>query len=269
VTTARPDGSPRNLIITLYGAFIRDLGGWLAVADLVRLLDAVDVDGPAARSAINRLKQQGLLEREERSGRPGYRASPVFLDMLADGDGRIFDSARGADIADGWLIVVFTVPEAERDRRHVLRTRLHALGCGPMSPGVWIAPRRAEADIRRMLLDLALDRYVSMFAGDYVGFAAVERLAEAWDIGPLRRHYQRFLTRHRRASVLGARSAEAAFRHYVALLDGWRHLVFEDPGLPDSLTPHAALRHDAFELFTTSAAALAGPATAFVAGVVA
>lgn len=261
----RATQSPRNLIITIYGAFVRDLGGWVAVADLVRLLAELGVDSAAARSAVNRLKQQHLLEREERHGRPGYTASESLLELLRDGDARIFDSSHGAELADGWLIVVFTVPESERDQRHLLRTRLHALGCAAMSPGVWIAPRRAEGDVRRMLVGLSLDRFVTMFVGDFVGFAELEALADAWDVGPLRRHYRQFVTRHRRASARASPSALEAFRRYVALLDGWRHLVFEDPGLPDALTPHADLRREAFEVFTAAADELAGPANEYVA----
>ncbi|TPW10659.1 MAG: phenylacetic acid degradation operon negative regulatory protein [Acidimicrobiaceae bacterium] len=260
VAIARATESPRNLIITIYGAFVRDLGGSVTVAALVRLLGELGIDGAASRSAINRLKQQHLLERDERHGRPGYVASASLIELLRDGDERIFGSTHGAELTDGWLIVVFTVPESERDQRHLLRTRLHALGCAPMSPGVWIAPRRTEGDVRRMLVGLSLDRYVSMFVGDYVGFAELDRLAEAWDVAPLRRNYQRFITRHRRAAARGVRSPAAAFSQYVPLLDGWRHLVFEDPGLPDALTPHAELRREAFELFGAAAQALAGSA---------
>src|SRR5260370_1035997 len=37
---------PQSLIVSVLGAFIRDLGGWIAVADLVRLLDD---DGSCSR----------------------------------------------------------------------------------------------------------------------------------------------------------------------------------------------------------------------------
>ncbi|MFE0012905.1 hypothetical protein [Streptomyces erythrochromogenes] len=48
---------PSSLINTVYGAFLRRLGGWISVADLLTLMAELDVDGPAARSAISRLKK--------------------------------------------------------------------------------------------------------------------------------------------------------------------------------------------------------------------
>ncbi len=258
--------SARTLIVSLFGAFVRGLGGWIAVGDMVELLGALGVDGQVARSAIARMKQSGQLVAERRGGRAGYRPSDELGDVLAVGDSRLFSNTAGASLADGWLVVIFSVPEAERDQRHVLRSRLGALGCGPLAPGVFVAPRRVEADVRRMLSSVGLERYVSMFGGEYLGFADLAVLVRsAWDLSAAKR-YQRFVRVHPVPSHVP--EPVAAFVSYVRLLEDWRQLVYEDPGLPDELTPHAGARRDAAVRFAACRGVLAGPAVAYVQDVI-
>src|SRR3954471_8808169 len=130
---------PRQLIVTVYGLYSRTEGGWLSVASLIDLLGEVDIDEPAVRSSISRLKRRGILNAVRREGAAGYELSEAALAILREGDERIFRRER-ATLSDGWLLAVFSVPEAERHKRHVLRTQLVRLGFGTASSGVWIAP---------------------------------------------------------------------------------------------------------------------------------
>ena len=252
----------------MYGAFVRRLGNWMAIADLVVLMADLGIDEQSARSAIARLKRTGLLESSRHFGSAGYAAGEQLLDVLADGDVRIFHSEIAADLDDGWVLVVFSVPEAQRDRRHMLRTRLAALGCGPLAPGVWMAPRRVALDVRRILQRLDLARFSSIFEGRYEGFADTRTLAAStWDVSALVRHYGAFTRRHQR--VLSRwdahdHGARAAFIDYVRLLEDWRRLAYEDPGLPDELSACAPQRRAAYDVFTKGVALLAEPAMGHV-----
>jgi hypothetical protein len=120
---------PRQLIVSLYGLYTRQNNGWLSVAAAVRLMAELGVDGQAVRSSLSRLKRRGLLVARRLDGAAGYEPSPVALDILSDGDARIFGRRR-ATTADGWLLVIFSVPESERDKRHQLRAQLTHLGSG-------------------------------------------------------------------------------------------------------------------------------------------
>src|SRR5579875_3922088 len=130
---------PRQLIVTVFGLYARAERNWLSVAGLVRLLADLGVDGPAVRSSVSRLKRRGLLRGVAVDGAAGYAASDALLDVLEEGDARIF-ARRRATPDDGWVLAVFSVPETERDRRHELRSWLTRLGYGTAAPGVWIAP---------------------------------------------------------------------------------------------------------------------------------
>jgi hypothetical protein len=102
---------PRQLIVTVYGLYSRRESGWLSVATLIGLLADLGVDESAVRSSISRLKRRGILEAIRRDGTAGYELSEQALAILREGDHRIFQRKR-ATPADGWLLAVFSVPEA-------------------------------------------------------------------------------------------------------------------------------------------------------------
>ncbi|WP_439940802.1 PaaX family transcriptional regulator [Streptomyces sp. BBFR115] len=232
---------PRSLIVTLYGAYGRFVPGPVPVAELIRLLAAVGVDAPSVRSSVSRLKRRGLLlPARTGQGAAGYELSPQALQLLEDGDRRVYAGAPGED--EGWVLAVFSVPESQRQKRHVLRSRLAGLGFGTAAPGVWIAPARLYEETRNTLRRLDLDVYVDFFRGDHLGFAPTAQVvARWWDLAALAAQHEAFLDRH--APVLRAweeradTPPEEAYRDYLLALDSWRHLPYADPGLPARLLP--------------------------------
>ena len=103
---------PRALIVTVYGLYAREAGGWMSVASIIRLLAQCAVDEPAVRSAIFRLKRRGLLDAERRDGVAGYALSDEAREILARGRPADLRAAGGATPADGWVLAVFSVPES-------------------------------------------------------------------------------------------------------------------------------------------------------------
>ncbi|MBM7168988.1 PaaX family transcriptional regulator [Streptomyces sp. G44] len=236
--------TPRSLIVTFYGAYGRAAPGPVPVAELVRLLAPVGVDAPSVRSSVSRLKRRGLLvPARTESGAAGYALSPEARQLLEDGDRRIYGPVTPREGA-GWVLAVFSVPEAERHKRHVLRSRLAGLGFGTAAPGVWIAPAHLYEETRHTLERLQLAPYVDLFTGEHLGFAATaEAVGRWWDLTSLAKQHEAFLDRHE--PVLRAWEArgetvvppEEAYRDYLLALDSWRRLPYADPGLPAGLLP--------------------------------
>ncbi|UYB39434.1 PaaX family transcriptional regulator [Streptomyces sp. Je 1-4] len=241
--------TPRSLIVTFYGAYGRggpDTPGGTAapvpVAALIRLLGALGVDPPSVRSAVSRLKRRELLvPARTASGAAAYGLSEAARQLLEDGDRRIF-GRPAARLSDGWVLAVFSVPEEERHKRHLLRSRLARLGFGTAAPGVWIAPAQLYEETRHTLERLQLDPYVDLFTGTHAGFApTADAVARWWDLDAVAAQHRAFLAEQepvlqrwsRRRSV----PPEAAYRDYLLALDAWRHLPYADPGLPSPLLP--------------------------------
>ncbi|MBC3981892.1 PaaX family transcriptional regulator [Streptomyces sp. AC536] len=273
--------TPRSLIVTYYGAYGRGAGGepeTVPVAALIRLLGAVGVDPPSVRSAVSRLKRRGLLVAAKTArGAAGYAPSPDAVQLLDDGDRRIYgrlgayrlttrpagapdasDAPDAADAADApgaagvpgggaaapgdWLLAVFSVPEHERNKRHLLRSRLARLGFGTAAPGVWIAPAHLYEETRHTLRRLGLDGYVDLFRGAHAGFeATADAVRRWWDLEALAARHHAFLATHepvlRRWSRRTTVPPADAYRDYLLALDSWRALPYADPGLPPALLP--------------------------------
>ncbi|MEU5835734.1 PaaX family transcriptional regulator C-terminal domain-containing protein [Streptomyces diacarni] len=261
--------SPGSLILTFYGAYGRELNesGTVPVATLIRVLQTVGVDAPSVRSAVSRLKRRGLLTADRPGSKSaGYRPSPAATQLLADGDRRIHTRP---DPDGSWLLAVFSVPESERDRRHVLRSRLARLGFGNAAPGVWIAPSHLEEETRHALDRLGLAPYVDLFRGEHAGFTPTARsVARWWDLEGLAERHRAFLTVHepvlRRWSRRIHTPAQAAYRDYLPALDAWRRLPYADPGLPQDLLPKRWPGERAAKVFFALHAALRDAGLAYV-----
>lgn len=78
---------------------------------------------------------------------------------------RGFSAPRRATLGDGWALVVFSVPETQRAKRHELRTRLAHLGFGTVAPGVWLAPGTLACVAKETLARRELAGYVDIFKG--------------------------------------------------------------------------------------------------------
>jgi phenylacetic acid degradation operon negative regulatory protein len=236
----------------------------------VRLLATLGVDDPAVRSAISRLKRRGLLVAEEVGGAAGYALSDSGRAILDEGDRRIFARPHG-EPESGWLLAVFSVPEAERDRRHRLRSRLSWLGFGTVSAGVWVAPAHLEPAAREALESSALSKYVDLFRADYVAFRPErEQVAAWWDLDGLEEMYEQFVGEYgtRLARWRRRRDDDAeAFADYVEVVTQWRRLPFLDPGLPPELLPARWRGAQAADIFFELHSRLAPAAQRHVDGV--
>lgn len=237
---------PRAFILDIYGAFARRLGNWFAVSHLVTLLADLGVDEHAVRSAISRMKRRGLLTQSRRDGLMGYALTDIALAVLAEGDSRIYGNYEPARIDDPWALAIFSVPETQRSRRHVLRTQLTRLGFGTLAPGVWIAPARLIPETEATLRRHDLTDCVDLYEARYRNFATLQDMVErAWDLDTLDAMYKQFLADteqvlHRWSSTEEATASRAerdAFVDYINALHQWRRLPFLDPGLPADVLP--------------------------------
>jgi phenylacetic acid degradation operon negative regulatory protein len=268
---------PRALIVTIYGLYARERDGWLSVASLIRLMAGLGADEPAVRSSISRLKRRGILDSRRVGGAAGYGLSTAGWQALAEGDRRIFGRSR-AELSDGWLLAVFSVPESERTQRHALRSRLAWLGFGTVSAGVWIAPGQLAGETSDVLERGGLAGYVALFRAGYLAFGDVaDQVGRWWDLDRLQRMYEEFSGAY--APLLAAWSSPedagtsgasdgAAFAAYVKVLTDWRRLPFLDPGLPAELLPARWPGIEAAGLFAQLRARLDGPARRHVLAVI-
>ncbi|GID30344.1 PaaX family transcriptional regulator [Paractinoplanes brasiliensis] len=231
-------GSTTSLLRTIVATSVRRIGGWIAVADLITLMRAIDVPDTRSRNALSRLKAKGLLVPESRGKVSGYRVSEAAMPMFERHDRRLY-SPRFMTENDRWCLISYSVPEEQRDLRHQLRRRLSWIGCGSVSPALWICPGFLVDEVEEILFDLGLNARATVFLANEIRGDKPAPVAVAlwWDLDAIRALHDDFLAAHADEVRAAAKEPSRAFPVAIRGLDSWRPIPYVDPGLPDWLLP--------------------------------
>ncbi|GAC1498961.1 MAG: PaaX family transcriptional regulator C-terminal domain-containing protein [Vulcanimicrobiaceae bacterium] len=234
------------------------------MASIVRLLGEFGFSQPAVRQAVSRMSAQGWLRARRSAHRAFYALTPRGLDRVRAVAPRLYTPA---DEWDGrWRILVYSIVEARRDVRDRLRKELTLLGFAPLSPGVWLSPHAAAADLRALLASAPPDR-AHFFFGEYTGPLDDRTLLQRhWDLDEIAARYEAFKRvyeqRMQRAIAHGFRE-EHAFAERLTLVQDFRRFLYLDPGLPGALLPPHWPGTDASRIFREYHALLSPKAQRF------
>ena len=133
--------SARSLLLTVLGEFVLPRSEPVWTQTLLDALGAVGVEEKSARQALARTAADDVVVSERAGRRVRWSLTASGERLLSEGAERIY--AHGAPRVpwDGrWLVLVVSVPEAQRALRHQLRTQLAGAGLGSPAPGVWVCP---------------------------------------------------------------------------------------------------------------------------------
>ena len=260
----------RTMVTSFLGAVVHRLGGWMPIGGAIDLLTQAGLDGQSVRTAVFRLKRRGWLAADIRDGVRGYVLTELALEALSAGDEIIWHARPPADLAEGWCIVTFSVPESARTKRHQLRSQLSVLGFGNVGSGVWIAPAHRLPAAEQAIGGLGLLARCAIFVGDYAGGEELaDLLADSWDLEEIDACYRAFVAAHEptadRITRRGVEEPQEAFVTYLRAVDDWRKLPYRDPGLPPQVLPPDWSAPAAGALFEQLVAALQEPALAHAA----
>jgi phenylacetic acid degradation operon negative regulatory protein len=248
VLRPRTGTSAKAVLLTILGEFVLPArAAWTQT--LIEALAVVGVEERNARQAINRLSEQNLLT-GRREGRRVRRAlTPDAVALLEAGAERIFEFGATPDEWDGrWLVVLASVPEEHRSKRHLLRSKLAFVGFGFLGAGVAITPHlEREPFAISVLKELDLVATATVFRAEIGGLAAdTDLLHRAWNLDALADEYRAFV----RAFQDRTPSApKAQFAATTELVHAWRRFPFIDPEIPDALLPGNWQGHRARDIF--------------------
>ena len=238
VLGARKDGtagvdSSGDLLMTLLGEFVLPAGGSAWTRTLLAALAQLGVQEKAARQALAR--SEGRWLSRERVGRETrWSLTPAATSLLQAGAQRIYGFGQAERAWDHrWVVLLASVPEADRQLRYRLAQGLGWVGFGATGNGMWLAPWvDQEALAAELVADLGVQ--ATSFVAEIGSLGSEAALVEsAWDIASLRQAYDDFLTD---TASLG-RDDEGVAGELAALVHRWRRFPLLDPDLPAELLP--------------------------------
>lgn len=282
--SAIPGLRSQDLVFTLFGDYLLRYEEPVWTGGLIELLGQLGLSAMAVRIVLSRMARKGWLTVERHGTRSSHGLTARGRKLLEAGSERIYHPPQDGKWDGSWQLVAFSVPESRRRLRDQLRTRLTWLGCGSLTPGLWITPHDVRAAVADIAETLRLTRNVEVFSGRHLGFAdAAHLVAQCWDLPEINRRYEAFLTRWRgsldhcrRCGLSGAKAGvhrpctdgADCFQRRFLLVHEYRTFPLADPYLPHELLPEGWQGVAAATLFQSYHDLLAGPAERYVAGVV-
>ncbi len=244
--------STQNMVVALLGEFW-SYSPTLAVpsAAIVELLKRMDISDVAARAALSRLARRGTLVVSRAGRNTSYSlAEDVAATIPASETLTMTFGQAERDWNGEWTVIVFSMPETQRDRRQALREWLRWLGFGPARDGVWISP---HADVALMETKLT-----GLLPADGLIFKSSQMVGEinpfeVWPLAEIREIYKTFIEELRpivyrlRAGMV---SPADALKISLTILAKWRGFPTVDPDLPQASLPADWPRREARRLFT-------------------
>lgn len=232
--------NPQHLILGLFTDYWFGTDEPLPSAALVALLGDFGITPVSARAAIGRLARRGVLDVSKQGRRTFYAMAPDAARALEQSQRRIVEFGTGDREWDGlWTTVVFSVPDEQRDLRHVLRRRLRFLGYAAVHDGVWMSPHADHEQTVELLDSVGVGRATVLRSTVTHAIGHGDPLT-AWDLDAIRAGYEEFdaeyaplLERVTRGHV---GSAEALVARST-VKDFWREIISTDPELPENLLP--------------------------------
>ncbi len=237
VDRPRSGRSGKALLLTILGEFVLPNGGSVWTSTLIQTLDAFGVGEPNARQAVSRLGDDGILNAVRVGRSTRWELTARGKRLLEVGAQRIYEFGSSANEWDGrWLLVLASVPEDLRAKRHQVRSQLGFAGFGFLSAGIAVSPHTdRESQVGEILSTLELDPAPLIFVATTGTIAPDgEIIRRAWDLDALAERYRAFNEEFTRVRPT---SGKACFESLVGLVHEWRRFPFEDPEIPLELLP--------------------------------
>jgi phenylacetic acid degradation operon negative regulatory protein len=123
---------------------------------LYEAMNDPSLNSRTVRTAVDRMRRRGLLERVEEDDRDTFRLTEAGRRQI-----EVYEFPHKK--WDGqWLLVSFDIPERFRKARNVLRGRLMELGFKQFQESLWIYPFDISEEIDRMRKEYGVTPYVKI-----------------------------------------------------------------------------------------------------------
>jgi len=232
---------PSTYVFTLFAQHILARGEEVWVGSLIRALETVGFRSGTVRTVVSRMQRRGHLQ-SRRCGRHSfYRLTAAGHKEVHWGRDRVL--LPPDDEWDGrWTVVVYSVPERERQRRDALRCSLTRLGFGALAPGTWVSPRPLPPQANEAWDRLGVHDYLEVFRASHVGPSdACTLIARAWPwLSTIAEQCLAYTARYQpqlERCQTGDIDDEECFAIRLRSFCEFVPIALDDPALPSALLP--------------------------------
>ncbi|TRM97281.1 transcriptional regulator PaaX [Sulfolobus sp. B1] len=242
----------QSLFFTIYGDYIKDVGDSISLKSLIRIFKEFGFSEGAVRAGMHRMKKRGLVItiKDVKNKKISYKLSQKGMLRLSEGTKRVYEKARKK--WDGkWRIVVYNIPEGNRELRDKLRKELRWLGFGMLTQSTWISPNPMENIVLKFVEEINnstnKEGQIDVFLSEYLGDPK-SIVKKCWNLSEIEKEYEKFIEKWSSIEVEGLSESEA-FITRINLVHEYRKFLNIDPDLPEDLLPDDWKGYKAYDLF--------------------
>lgn len=223
--------------------------------ELIKLMETLHFTEEAIKAAIFRMRHQKIVISKKIKGKTNYSLTEEGFEKMDEGLRRTFRESDDVQWDGWWRVLIYSVPETQRQLRDQLRKEITWLGFGQLMPGTWISPYNLIAPVMRLVNQHHLEQFVQLFESKHVGPGPYQTLvSQAWDLDAINNQYRLFIEKfepryHACCDQHDIRDVQKAFAERVLLVHEYRKFLHVDPQLPVELLPVNWLGEDARHLF--------------------
>lgn len=259
--------------MTLLGDYWLGRAEAIPSAALVDLLAVFGVTSASARATLSRMVKRDLLYSEKAGRNTFYRLTERSRQVLEEGATKLFDFGKDLHEWDGlWSIIAFSIPEAKRNQRGSIRTRLRWQGFAPLYDGLWVSPHDLVTEALSACDALGVETATGIRGQIFENGRPSGSVLRAWDLDTVAADYREFAREACETTGLakaGTLSDDESLRRRTNLMDEWRTFPTRDPRLPAQLLPKDWPMEDARKAFLAAYNALEPAAVLCVRDIIA
>lgn len=228
----------------------------LAYRPMLKALEMIngDTQRHALINQITRLKREGYIEKIKRNGDIFYKITESGKTKISNLPAPIHKRSRKWD--GKWRIVIFDIPEEDRDKRNLIREGLRELRFGKLQGSVWISPHDVGHKVERMIENYGLGKFMIFFKVDYSSHEEKELISRAWNLTQINERYREYnLKFQAEFEEFKKKRLSQELKEYIAKLFferlnfAYNEILYDDPELPDEFLPHDWQGFEAWKLY--------------------
>ncbi len=201
--------------------------------------------GKATRGVLAKLKNLGWAEKVKKENDLYYKITDKGEDYFDE----TLHVLRETEKWDKkWRLVMFDIPESQRDIRDKLRRSLSSLGLGILQASVWISTRDIKDKIDKISKRLKLEgkiRYFEVTASDALNHQIIEK---AWNLPEVNLDLERFVKNANHALKNMGKGNGDRFNAKKLIFE-YALILKKDPKLPLEFTEQNDVRRLAREIY--------------------
>ncbi|MDD5585191.1 MAG: PaaX family transcriptional regulator C-terminal domain-containing protein [Candidatus Omnitrophica bacterium] len=218
------------------------------------------ITAKAISNNLDRLYRKGFISKIKKGRNAFIQLKRSQPDMLLNEIEKLKRTNSTCKWDGVWRLLVYDIPEKERNKRDALRNYLKQFGFGKIQGSCWVSPYDLSAQLHEFCERERILRYICLYEGKFFAGKSIDILVEeTWSLNAINAEYKEFIGLCR-ASAEKIKEKDINARNccdiYLRTHAAFTRITRKDPFLPNNFLKawHREEAEESFKEFSRFAA---------------